>query len=110
MLLLLFVAVPAAQPGYLLQLDFRDTFHMEPSDGCRFDYLEVRDGAHGYSTLRGQFCGQTFPPILTSTDRYFWLRFHSDENIEYSGFKAVYRYVPRPTSGQCTLFTDRSEG
>ncbi|XP_034242072.1 uncharacterized protein LOC117645776 [Thrips palmi] len=85
-----------AEPGFLLQLDFRDTFHIEPSEGCRFDYLEVRDGAHGYSALRGQFCGQTFPPILTSTDRYLWLRFHSDENIEYSGFKAVYRTVPRP--------------
>lgn len=83
--------------GYLLQLDFRDKFHIEPSSGdCHFDYLEVRDGAHGYSPLRGRFCGQAFPPILTSTDRYLWLRFHSDDNIEYGGFKAVYRAVPRP--------------
>jgi len=33
-------------------------------------------------------------------DRYLWLRFHSDENIEYSGFKAVYQFIPRPTSGE----------
>lgn len=96
----MFISIAAAEPGFLLQLDFRDTFHIEPSEGCRFDYLEVRDGAHGYSTLRGQFCGQTFPPMLTSSDRYFWLRFHSDENIEYSGFKAVYRTVPRPDNGR----------
>lgn len=27
--------------GFLLRLDFRDKFHIEPSDDCKFDYLEV---------------------------------------------------------------------
>lgn len=47
----------------------------------------------------GQFCGHNFPDIITSKDRFLWLHFHSDENIEYEGFKAVYEFIPRPTSG-----------
>lgn len=33
----------AAPIGYLLRLDFRDHFKIEPSDECKFDYLEVDD-------------------------------------------------------------------
>lgn len=60
---------------------------------------QVRDGAHGFSTNLGHFCGHNFPDIITSKDRFLWLHFHSDENIEYEGFKAVYEFIPRPTSG-----------
>lgn len=28
--------------GYQIRLDFRDKFRMEPSEDCKFDYLEVR--------------------------------------------------------------------
>ncbi|XP_071448661.1 neuropilin and tolloid-like protein 2, partial [Hetaerina americana] len=92
------IRVLHADPGYLLRLDFRDEFHLEPSDDCRFDHLEVRDGAHGFSTLLGLFCGHNFPPMLTSSGRYLWLRFHSDESAEYGGFRAVYTSIPKPTS------------
>lgn len=88
----------------LLKLDFRDRFELEPTPGngkdttgCRFDYLEVRDGQHGFSTLIGTFCDKNFPPEITSKSRYLWLRFHSDDTIEYKGFKAVWTMVPRPT-------------
>lgn len=36
--------------------------------------------------------------MITSKERFLWLHFHSDENIEYGGFVVVYEYVPRPTS------------
>lgn len=36
--------------------------------------------------------------MVTSKERHLWLHFHSDESIEYSGFMAVYDYIPRPTS------------
>lgn len=84
-----------AQPQHMLRLDFRDEFHLEPSEECKFDYLEVRDGEHGYSPLLGRYCGHQFPPMLKSTSRSLWLRFYSDDNIEYSGFRAVYTSVPR---------------
>ncbi|XP_055627561.1 uncharacterized protein LOC129769360 [Toxorhynchites rutilus septentrionalis] len=92
------VVVLEAPLGSLVRLDFRDHFHVESSDDCKYDYLEIRDGAHGFSTLIGKYCGTTYPPMITSKERFLWLHFHSDENIEYSGFVGVYEYVPRPTS------------
>ncbi|EFN85186.1 Neuropilin and tolloid-like protein 2 [Harpegnathos saltator] len=86
-----------ADKGMLLKLDFRDKFKLEDSPNCHFDFLEVRDGQHGYSNLLGNFCGPNFPPEITSKTRYLWLRFHSDENIEGDGFKAVWTMIPRPT-------------
>ena len=32
---------PLAPVGHLLRLDFRDYFHIEPSEECKFDYIEV---------------------------------------------------------------------
>ncbi|XP_042882220.1 neuropilin and tolloid-like protein 1 isoform X1 [Penaeus japonicus] len=82
-----------ADHGYVIRVDFRDYFELEPSNKCEFDVLEVRDGAHGYSDLVGRFCGKDFPPIITSKDRYLWLKFISDETIEYKGFRAVYTHI-----------------
>lgn len=93
------VLVLEAPPGHLIKLDFRDWFALEQSTDCKNDYLEVRDGAHGYNNLVEQpFCGNQFPPMITSSDRHLWIHFRSDENIEYKGFKAVYEFIPRPTS------------
>ncbi|XP_017793743.1 PREDICTED: neuropilin and tolloid-like protein 2, partial [Habropoda laboriosa] len=91
------VRVLEADKGMLLKLDFRDEFKLEESADCRYDFLEVRDGQHGYSNLLGNFCGTNFPPEITSKTRYLWLRFHSDDSIEGKGFKAVWNMIPRPT-------------
>ncbi|XP_070506869.1 uncharacterized protein Neto [Chironomus tepperi] len=109
------VRVIEAPSGFLIRLDFRDYFQIEPSDECKFDYLEIRDGAHGFSTSLGQFCGHNFPDMITSKDRFLWLRFNSDENIEDKGFKAVYEFIPRPTSviydeTECIIHVNGSEG
>lgn len=93
----------AAPPNHLIKLDFRNVFNIELSPDCEFDYLEVHDGQHGFATELGRFCGTDFPPIIYSSDRYLWLRFHSDENIEYEGFQAVYEFLPRPTTGERKL-------
>uniref|UniRef100_A0A6A7G1V8 Neuropilin and tolloid-like protein 2 n=2 Tax=Hirondellea gigas TaxID=1518452 RepID=A0A6A7G1V8_9CRUS len=82
-----------AEFGFIIRVDFRDYFEMEPSEDCENDFLEIRDGAHGYSDLMGRYCGGDFPPIITSKNRYLWLRFRSDETLEYKGFRAVYEYI-----------------
>ena len=66
---------------------------MEPSEGCTNDWLEIRDGAHGYSRLIGTYCGKTFPEDIYSRGSNLYLRFVSDQNIEYSGFKAQYESI-----------------
>lgn len=93
------VRVIQAPPGMLIKLDFRDYFEIERSDDCKHDYLEVRDGQHGYSNRLGKFCGKKFPEEITSKTRYLWLSFVSDESIEYRGFRAIWTTVPRPTDG-----------
>jgi len=75
-----------------VRLDFRDDFHIEPSEDCGNDQLEIRDGPFGYSRLVGRFCGTIRPPLIESTGGYLWLRFYSDDSIEYIGFRAVYEY------------------
>lgn len=88
-----------AEYGYFVRIDFRDKFMIEPASNdreCAYDYLEVRDGDQGYSTLIGTFCGSDFPPIITSSSRSLWLRFVSDATIEYGGFRAVYDFIPNP--------------
>lgn len=61
-------------------------------------YLQIHDGYHGFSKSLGKFCGTDFPPIIYSSDRYLWLHFHADENIEYEGFQAEYKFIPKPAS------------
>ncbi|XP_068084312.1 neuropilin and tolloid-like protein 1 [Anabrus simplex] len=92
------VRVLDAGSGQIIKLDFRDEFNIEPSPNCVYDFLEVRDGGHGYDHLIGKFCGHNHPPtVIQSKGRHLWVHFHSDENIEYSGFSAVYESAPRPT-------------
>ena len=90
-------------------MEFRERFHIEPSLDCRNDYLEIRDGAFGYNQLLNQLCDRFFPSSITSTGRYLWLHFHSDENTEYNGFKIVYEFRERPNrmySNQFLLFSN----
>ena len=49
-----------------------------------------------YINFIGKFCGNKFPPIITSSGRSLWLRFTSDNTIEYQGFKIVYTSIPNP--------------
>uniref|UniRef100_A0A0P4W3C7 CUB domain-containing protein n=2 Tax=Scylla olivacea TaxID=85551 RepID=A0A0P4W3C7_SCYOL len=104
-----------AKHGYFIRIDFRDYFDLEPSPKCEYDFLEVRDGAHGYSDLQGKYCGEDFPPIITSKGRYLWLRFTSDENIQYKGFRAVYSFMknpepPQPEEPQCEFEMSGMQG
>ncbi|XP_063238029.1 membrane frizzled-related protein [Bacillus rossius redtenbacheri] len=92
------VKVIAADVHQQIMLDFKDGFNLEESDKCKYDYLEVRDGAHGFAKELGRFCGRNYPHLIQSSTNYLWLRFHSDENIEDRGFTAFYTLVPRPTS------------
>ncbi|XP_037724123.1 uncharacterized protein LOC119556215 [Drosophila subpulchrella] len=107
--------VITAPKGQIIRLDFRNSFNIEAKEECKFDFLEIRDGQYGFSTLIGKFCGTDFPPEITSKERYLWLHFHSDETIEYTGFSAVYEYLDRnreapSTDLNCTIEKGGFEG
>lgn len=106
-----------AGPGEIIELDFRDSFTIEPSIGCKHDHLEIRDGPYGYSVPAYYYCGNQFPPKIISSGKYLWLRFRSDENIEYEGFHAVYKFIKKPPPDiekselpPCRKFVDGSQG
>ena len=84
----------AAEYGHIIRVDFRDVFDVEPHGACDYDYLEIRDGAHGYSPVLARYCGQHYPPVITSSERHLWMRFRSDENVQYRGFRAIYNFLP----------------
>ena len=62
---------------------------------CGCHVMQVVDGPFGYSTpVVGRYCGRRRPPLVESSGRYLWLRFHSDDSIEYVGFHLVYEFIP----------------
>ena len=86
-----------APHGELIRIEFRDSFHLEDSPTCEYDYLEIRDGEYGYSKVLAKLCGHNFPSDIISSDRYLYIRYVSDDTIEYSGFRAVYHFIQQPS-------------
>ncbi|PAV81808.1 hypothetical protein WR25_00332 [Diploscapter pachys] len=96
------VRVIRAIEGHDVTLKFKDLFEIETSydpnlDGrtvvsdCPNDFVEVRDGRYGFSPLLGRFCGKAIPTQeLRATSGFMWVRFYSDEILQYKGFHAVY--------------------
>ncbi|KAL2085662.1 hypothetical protein ACEWY4_018982 [Coilia grayii] len=76
--------------GEAVQLDFEDEFYIEPNTDCRFDYLEVRDGASSDANLINKLCGNTRPSTQHSTGPVMYLRFRTDTSVTHKGFKAKY--------------------
>lgn len=65
-------------------------FELEGGSGCRFDFLEIRNGREERSPLIGQFCGSTIPRTITSHGHVLYLRFKSDRSMSAKGFEITY--------------------
>lgn len=89
----------SAHPRKRIQLAFDDIYYIEPSFECRFDNIEIRDGPFVFSPLINRFCGAKSPGIVTSSGRFMWIRFISDEELEGMGFRVEYSYA----AGKCIL-------
>ncbi|XP_022107700.1 neuropilin and tolloid-like protein 2 isoform X2 [Acanthaster planci] len=81
----------------VVEVTFDPDFEIELSDDCKYDYLEIRDGRFGFSPLIGRICGNQSPGKITSSGRYLWMLFETDDELEYSGFYATFRFIPAPT-------------
>lgn len=64
------------------------SINIKPSDGCRYDYLEVREGFYHGSKLIGRFCGRSPPPTITSSTTRLWVAYRTSANR--NNFKANY--------------------
>lgn len=95
----------SAPPGFVIDLFFKEKFSIEETDGCKFDYIEFRDGPFGYSKFIARFCGEGFPVSILTESRFLWTRFESDDLVQFPGFRAVYEY--RKAAGT-SLFVKRN--
>ncbi|KAG5455071.1 hypothetical protein CSKR_104579 [Clonorchis sinensis] len=87
--------IRAPTKEHRILLNFRGLFELEPEPHCLMDFLEIRDGAFGYSPLLGRYCSRRLPDVgkgLQTTGPFMWLRFRSDASIAHRGFQAVYRF------------------
>ncbi|EDV46242.2 cubilin homolog [Drosophila erecta] len=82
-------------------------FHVQDSDACRSDYVELRDGGGSFADIIGRFCGFNQPPSLKTTRHSLYMRFVTDETVTDTGFQVTINAVPRPCgSSEITLRSD----
>ncbi|CAG9816798.1 unnamed protein product [Phaedon cochleariae] len=76
-------------PGQQIMLNITD-FDIEPYSGCRYDWLEIRNGGTSASPLIGKFCGKTIPKQIPSHANKLYLFFKSDLSRTAHGFKITW--------------------
>jgi tolkin protein len=84
-----------ATHGETIILNITD-FDLPYSDGCKYDYLEIRDGYWHKSPLLGRFCGSNlkFESAILSTGARMLLTYVTTKPVAtYRGFTASYEAV-----------------
>ncbi|KAF6722152.1 Cubilin [Oryzias melastigma] len=76
-----------------------NTFHLEASSSCRYDYVSVHDGQDSLAPLLGKFCGTALPPDLRSSSNELFLVFLTDDNVNGIGWRATYSETLGPSQG-----------
>ncbi|XP_071478891.1 bone morphogenetic protein 1 homolog [Diadema antillarum] len=79
-------------PGETISLRFTG-FELVGSDGCWYNYLEVRDGHWRHSPLLGRFCGASLPDPILSSDSRLWVELKSSAHRYSRGFSAHYEAI-----------------
>ncbi|NP_999728.1 bone morphogenetic protein 1 homolog precursor [Strongylocentrotus purpuratus] len=79
-------------PGETISLQFTG-FELVGSDGCWYNYLEVRDGHWRHSPLLGRFCGASLPDPILSSDSRLWIELKSSAHRYSRGFAANYEAI-----------------
>lgn len=84
--------------GYFFNITFTH-FDLEPptQDGSCSDYLQLYNG-HGTEMLLSEhLCGSKVPSSILSNTSEVTLRFHSDKQKEFTGFKLIYDRIEAKT-------------
>ncbi|XP_038578939.1 cubilin [Micropterus salmoides] len=76
-----------------------NTFQLEASSSCRYDYVEVYDGQDTLAPLLGRFCGAALPPNLRSSTNQLYLVFRTDATVNGIGWRATYSETLGPAQG-----------
>ncbi|XP_046392545.1 cubilin-like [Ischnura elegans] len=65
-------------------------FNVEDSRGCRFDFVEIRDGNDETSPLMSRLCGNIVPRPLVSSGNTIMIQFTTDASVSGKGFHLRY--------------------
>ncbi|CRL00998.1 CLUMA_CG014207, isoform A [Clunio marinus] len=82
--------------GQQIELIF-NYLDIESHATCRFDGLEIRNGANVFAPLIGKFCGSEVPAPIRSFGHELYLKFYSDSSRSGKGFEIEWD----GTSGGC---------
>ncbi|XP_032366699.1 cubilin [Etheostoma spectabile] len=82
----------------IMDLKF-NTFHLEASSSCQFDYVAVYDGQDTLAPLLGRFCGTVLPPDLRSSTNQLFIVFKTDASVNGIGWRATYSETLGPAQG-----------
>ncbi|XP_027132680.1 cubilin, partial [Larimichthys crocea] len=86
------------QADRVVDLKF-NTFHLEASSSCRYDYVAVYDGQDTLAPLMGKFCGAVLPPNLRSSTNQLFIIFRTDASVNGIGWRATYTETLGPAQG-----------
>ncbi|XP_014830968.1 PREDICTED: cubilin, partial [Poecilia mexicana] len=93
--------VVRTDPNKVLRITF-PFFHLESSNNCNFDFLQIHDGDNPSAYILGKYCGQNNPQELYSSHNslYFWFR--SDHSVNAGGFTIVWESKDPVCGGDLT--------
>ncbi|KAG9276492.1 cubilin [Astyanax mexicanus] len=92
----------------IIELKF-NSFHLEASSTCAFDYVALYDGPNTLAPLLGKFCGTELPPTLKTTSNDLFIVFKTDSSVTGEGWRASYRETLGPEQG-CGGYLTASSG
>ncbi|XP_034427678.1 cubilin [Hippoglossus hippoglossus] len=82
-----------------------NSFQLESSSPCRYDYVKVYDGDNINFPLVGTFCGNSIPAFFISSANFLTIHFVTDSSVQRQGFNATYRAVPLLCGGTLNAST-----
>ncbi|GCC20984.1 hypothetical protein chiPu_0000153 [Chiloscyllium punctatum] len=80
-------------------------FQLDGHQTCTSGYVEVRNGGYETSPLVGQYCGSKAPPPIISHSNQLWIKFKSDNTLQYRVFKAHWDGTTTGCGGTLTTST-----
>lgn len=97
----------ATYSGRIVRLKF-DDFELEGGGDCTKDFVKVYDGLSTRSRLLETLCGSKKGAIVSSTKRYIFVHFRSDESVTKRGFNFTWKGIR--TATVTTSSPSQSEG
>ncbi|XP_048462936.1 cubilin [Rhincodon typus] len=80
-------------------------FQLDGYQTCTSGYVEIRNGGYETSPFVGQYCGSKAPPLITSHSNQLWIKFKSDNTLQYRVFKAHWDGTTTGCGGTLTTST-----